>query len=128
MEYGLFIALAGALIMFAAFIMLPFINTKWFMIIIVICIIMYIPGTLFGCEKMNNSIPEATMESVRELRNTDIQNRQNKLCYLNTDGEEAVIYVDEIKYDSDETYIEKQTWRWLFLYKKQNVLHMKGNE
>ena len=68
------------------------------------------------------------MESVRELKNIDIQNRQNKLSYLNTDGEEAVIYVDEIKYDSDETYIEKQTLRWLFLYKKQNVLHMKGNE
>ena len=128
MEYEFFIALAGVLIMFAACIMLPFINTKWFMIIIVICIIMYIPGTLFVCEKVNNNIPEATMESVRELKNIDIQNRQNKLSYLNTDGKEAVIYVDEIKYDSDETYIEKQTLRWLFLYKKQNVLHMKGNE
>ncbi len=75
--------------------------------------------------KITKAVPEITVENVTELKSTTLLNRQNHLTYINENNEEVTVYIDEIKYDSEKTYIEKQNKKWGFLYKTDYILHIK---
>ena len=89
-------------------------------VILILCIFAVIVSLLVS-GKITKAVPEITVDNVTELKSTTLLNRQNYLTYINENNEEIKVYIDEIKYDSDKTYIEKQNKKWGFLYKTDYI-------
>ena len=94
-----------------------FVTNKCCDAVILILSIFAVIVVLLVLGKITQAVPEITVENVTELKSTTLLDRQNQLTYINENNEEITVYIDEIKYDSDKTYIEKQNKKWGFLYK-----------
>lgn len=102
-----------------------FVKNKYCDAVIWILCIFAVIVSLLVLGKITKAVPEITVENITELKSTTLLNRQNHLTYINENNEEVTVYIDEIKYDSDKTYIEKQNKKWGFLYKTDYILHIK---
>ena len=102
-----------------------FVKSKCCDAVILILYIFAVIVSLLVSGKITKAVPEITVDNVTELKSTTLLNRKNHLTYINENNEEIKVYIDEIKYDSDKTYIEKQNKKWSFLYKTDYILHIK---
>lgn len=92
---------------------------------VVLILLFAVIVSLLVLGKIAKAVPEITVENVTELKSTTLLDRQNHLTYINENNEEVTVYIDEIKYNSNKTYIEKQNKKWGFLYKTDYILHIK---
>lgn len=77
-------------------------------------------------EKGNNF--EAYTIPVTHIQETEREEWGDKVIKITDDtGSEKEVAINETKYGADSTYIEMKRFKWLFIYKDKNILHIKAN-
>ncbi len=125
MNYQFFLLLALLICILIICFVLPKITSQYISIytffVSIICIIVMIVSE----NKVNASVPTITADYIVDIQNTNINKHGTNITYINDRNEKISIFINEIKYDSDKTYIEKQNKKWGFLYKTDYILHIK---
>ncbi len=71
---------------------------------------------------------EAYTIPVTHIQETEREEWGDKVIKITDDtGSEKEVAINETKYDADSTYIEMKRFKWLFIYKDKNILHIKAN-
>lgn len=84
--------------------------------------------SIFFAFKTMTSTLETTIIQIESIETPILENKHQTIEYINKDSsEKEETFVQEIKYDTDSTYIEKQHYEWWFLYGNHNILHLSRN-
>lgn len=84
--------------------------------------------SIFFAFKTMTSTPETIIIQIESIETPILENKHQTIEYINKDSsEKKETFVQEIKYDTDSTYIEKQHYEWWFLYGNHNILHLNKN-
>lgn len=84
--------------------------------------------SIFFAFKTMTSTPETTIIQIESIETPILENEHQTIEYINEDSsEKKETFIQEIKYDTDSTYIEKQHYEWWFLYGNHNILHLNKN-
>lgn len=71
---------------------------------------------------------EAYTIPVTHIQETEREEWGDKVIKITDDtGNEKEVAINETKYDADTTYVEMKRFKWFFIYKDKNVLHIKAN-
>ena len=71
---------------------------------------------------------EAYTIPVTHIQETDREEWGDKVIKITDDtGSEKEVAINETKYDTDSTYIEMKRYKFWFIYKDKNILHIKAN-
>ena len=74
------------------------------------------------------STPETTIIQIESIETPILENEHQTIEYINEySSEKEETFIQEIKCDTDSTYIEKQHYEWWFLYGNHNILHLNKN-
>lgn len=85
--------------------------------------------SFFFVFKIITSTPEITIIPIESIETPILKNKNQNIKYINKDSsEKKEITIQEIKYDTNGTYIEKQHYEWCFLYGDHNILHIKNEK
>lgn len=91
-----------------------------------IILLVFIVIVLNRVEKGNTF--EAYTIPVTHIQETDREEWGDKVIRITDDtGNTEEVAINETKYDADSTYIEMKRFKWLFIYKDKNILHIKAN-
>lgn len=61
------------------------------------------------------------------IQNIERQKSGDRVKYTDDSGNENKVVINATEYGSDKTYIEMKRFKWFFIYKDKNVLHIKAN-
>lgn len=71
---------------------------------------------------------EAYTIPVTHIQETEREEWGDKVIRITDDtGKTEEVAINETKYDADTTYVEMKRFKFLFIYKDKNVLHIKAN-
>lgn len=71
---------------------------------------------------------EAYTIPVTHIQETEREEWGDKVIKITDDTDRTEeVAINETKYDADTTYIEMKRFKFLFIYKDKNVLHIKAN-
>lgn len=71
---------------------------------------------------------EAYTIPVTHIQETEREEWGDKVIRITDDtGSEKEVAINETKYDTDSTYIEMKRYKFWFIYKDKNILHIKAN-
>lgn len=77
-------------------------------------------------EKGNNF--EAYTIPVTHIQETEREEWGDKVIKITDDtGSEKEVAINETKYGADTTYVEMKRYKFWFIYKVKNILHIKAN-
>lgn len=77
-------------------------------------------------EKGNNF--EAYTIPVTHIQETEREEWGDKVIEITDDtGSEKEVAINDTNYDSDTTYVEMKRFKFWFIYKDKNILHIKVN-
>ncbi len=84
--------------------------------------------SIFPIFKTIKSTPETTIIPIESIETPILKNKNQIIEYINDDtSEKEEITIQEIKYDTNSTYIENRHYEWWFLYGNHNILHLNKN-
>ncbi len=102
-------------------------NKAVLMVFIADIIILIFSVIISGRIKRENNF-EAYTIPVAHIQETEREEWGNKVIKITDDtGNENEAVISDTKYDTDSTYIEMKRYKWLFIYKDKNILHIKAN-
>lgn len=71
---------------------------------------------------------EAYTIPVTHIQETEREEWGDKVIKITDDtGSEKEVAINETKYDADTTYVEMKRYKFWFIYKDKNILHIKAN-
>ena len=71
---------------------------------------------------------EAYTIPVTHIQETEREEWGDKVIKFTDDtGSEKEVAINETKYDADTTYVEMKRYKFWFIYKDKNILHIKAN-
>lgn len=71
---------------------------------------------------------EAYTIPVTHIQETEREEWGDKVIRITDDtGSEKEVAINETKYDADTTYVEMKRFKFWFIYKDKNILHIKAN-
>lgn len=71
---------------------------------------------------------EAYTIPVTHIQETEREEWGDKVIRITDDtGSEKEVAINETKYDADTTYVEMKRFKFCFIYKDKNILHIKAN-
>jgi hypothetical protein len=103
-------------------------HNKIALIIFIADIIMLIFSVIAsGRIKKGNNF-EAYTIPVTHIQETEREEWGDKVIKITDDtGSEKEVAINETKYDADTTYVEMKRYKFWFIYKDKNILHIKAN-
>lgn len=102
-------------------------NKAALMVFIADIIILIFSVIASGRIKRGNNF-EAYTIPVTHIQETEREEWGDKVIKITDDtGSKKEIAINETKYDADTTYVEMKRYKFWFIYKDKNILHIKAN-